>query len=137
MHRYTQAGGKQEGTEFHSGTLGEGMRIAIAERKRLPRNDRRVEEAMSRRDRESPASKVMNEAIELAIAEESHYPEQAVFVNADTPYTDHEIDWAAREGSSVVLVSSNGDVQIIAADEIVQGVLRQRLHLPSQCGRRG
>jgi hypothetical protein len=29
MHRYTRAGGKQDGEEFHSGTLGEGMRTAI------------------------------------------------------------------------------------------------------------
>lgn len=29
MHRYTCGGGKQEGTEFYSGTLGEGMRAAI------------------------------------------------------------------------------------------------------------
>lgn len=29
MHRYTNAGGKQDGTKFHSGTLGEGMNDAI------------------------------------------------------------------------------------------------------------
>jgi hypothetical protein len=29
MHRHTQAGGKQTGMRFHSGTLGEGMRAAI------------------------------------------------------------------------------------------------------------
>jgi hypothetical protein len=29
MHRYTRAGGKQVGTMFHSGTLGEGMNYAI------------------------------------------------------------------------------------------------------------
>lgn len=31
MHRYTRVGGKQNGTEFHGGTLGEGMRAAIKE----------------------------------------------------------------------------------------------------------
>jgi len=31
MHRYTRSGGKQAGTPFHSGTLGEGMRAAIEE----------------------------------------------------------------------------------------------------------
>jgi hypothetical protein len=31
MHRYTLAGGKQPGEVFHAGTLGEGMRAAIAE----------------------------------------------------------------------------------------------------------
>lgn len=30
MHRYTRSGTKQSGEVFHSGTLGEGMRAAIA-----------------------------------------------------------------------------------------------------------
>jgi hypothetical protein len=34
MHRYTQSGGKQAGTAFHSGSLGEGMRAAIRDAKR-------------------------------------------------------------------------------------------------------
>jgi hypothetical protein len=33
MHRYAQAGGKQTGTRFHSGTLGEGLNAAINETK--------------------------------------------------------------------------------------------------------
>jgi hypothetical protein len=31
MHRYTTSTGKQSGIAFHSGTLGEGMRVAIEE----------------------------------------------------------------------------------------------------------
>jgi hypothetical protein len=31
MHRYTRTKGKQAGTPFHGGTLGEGMRAAIKE----------------------------------------------------------------------------------------------------------
>lgn len=34
MHRYTRAGGKQEGAEFHTGSLGEGLRAAIEDTKR-------------------------------------------------------------------------------------------------------
>ncbi len=34
MHRYSRSEGKQPGTPFHSGTLGEGMRAAIEEIKR-------------------------------------------------------------------------------------------------------
>lgn len=34
MHRYTRNGGKQAAVAFHPGTLGEGMRAAIAEIKR-------------------------------------------------------------------------------------------------------
>jgi hypothetical protein len=31
MHRYSRSAGKEPGTDFHSGTLGEGMRAAISE----------------------------------------------------------------------------------------------------------
>lgn len=31
MHRYTRSAGKESGTVFHSGTLGEGMRAAVSE----------------------------------------------------------------------------------------------------------
>ena len=31
MHRYTRSQGKQPGSPFHGGTLGEGMRAAISE----------------------------------------------------------------------------------------------------------
>ncbi|HEU5254247.1 MAG TPA: hypothetical protein VFU16_13080 [Solirubrobacterales bacterium] len=31
MHRYTRRDGKRPGEQFHAGTLGEGMRAAIAE----------------------------------------------------------------------------------------------------------
>ena len=76
---------------------------------------------MSEEYRESPASKVMSEAIELAIAEESPYPEQALFLNAGTPHADREMERAARDGYSVVLVSADGDIQIIAPEEILCG----------------
>jgi hypothetical protein len=35
MHRYTRSDGKQQGEPFHAGTLGEGMRAAIAEIERV------------------------------------------------------------------------------------------------------
>lgn len=34
LHRHTASGGKQPGERFHAGTLGEGMRAAIAEVRR-------------------------------------------------------------------------------------------------------
>jgi hypothetical protein len=34
MHRFTHAGGKQTGKPFHSGSLGEGLRVAIESAKR-------------------------------------------------------------------------------------------------------
>lgn len=70
---------------------------------------------------DSPAGKVMDEAIELAIAEESPYPEQAFFLDAHTPHAEREMERAARDGSSVVLVSPDGEIQIIAPEEILGG----------------
>jgi hypothetical protein len=55
----------------------------------------------------------MSEAIELAIAEESPYPEAAMFINADTPYTEREIAMAFEKGLAAVLVSEDGSTQII------------------------
>jgi hypothetical protein len=52
----------------------------------------------------SPAAKVMDEAIELALEGRSPFPERAAFIDADTPSTGHDIERAADEGLSVVLV---------------------------------
>lgn len=45
MHRYTRTGGKQRGTPFHGGTLGDGMRAAIEE---IERGYREMIEAWQR-----------------------------------------------------------------------------------------
>ncbi|HET6998002.1 MAG TPA: hypothetical protein VFI03_05370 [Solirubrobacterales bacterium] len=68
---------------------------------------------MSKADKRSPASRVMDEAIELAIAEESPYPEVASFIDADTPYTAREIERALTSGRSAVVVAKDGSTQII------------------------
>jgi hypothetical protein len=68
---------------------------------------------------ESPASKAMDEAIELDITEESPYPEQCAFVNAGTPHAESQMESAARDGYSIVLVSPDGGVQVIAPEEVV------------------
>jgi hypothetical protein len=44
-------------------------------------------QTMSTNNGDSPAVRVMKEAIELAIEERSPYPERAVFINADGPRT--------------------------------------------------
>lgn len=71
---------------------------------------------------QSPASKVMDEAVELAIAEESPYPEQCAFVNAGTPHTESQMESAARRGSSIVLVSPEGGIQVIPPEEVVSPI---------------
>lgn len=67
---------------------------------------------MTSNDR-SPASKVMHEAIELAIAEKSPYPEASKFIDADTPYTEREIADAFDKGLAAVVVSADGSIRII------------------------
>jgi hypothetical protein len=67
---------------------------------------------MSRKSERSPASKVMSEAIEMAIAEESPFPEAAMFIDADTPYTQREIAMAFDKGLAAVVVSEDGSTQV-------------------------
>lgn len=74
---------------------------------------------MSESNNRSPAGKVMDKAIKLAIAEKSPYPEQAAFIDADTPFTEREMKRVASEGYSVVLVSPDGSTQIVEAKDIV------------------
>jgi len=72
--------------------------------------------AMSTDSDRSPAAKVMNEAIDLAIEGRSPYPERAAFIDADTPFAGHEIERAADEGLSVVLVSADGSTRVLRPD---------------------
>ena len=64
----------------------------------------------------SPAAKVMDEAIDLAIEGRSPYPERAAFIDADTPSAGHDIERAADEGLAVVLVSADGSTRVLKPD---------------------
>jgi hypothetical protein len=64
----------------------------------------------------SPAAKVMDEAIDLAVEGRSPYPERAAFIDADTPSAGHDIERAADEGLSVVLVSADGSTRVLKPD---------------------
>ncbi len=68
---------------------------------------------MSFPDDRSPAARVMDEAIELAIAERSPYPERAAFVDADGPSVGAQIRRAADEDRAVVLVASDGSTRTL------------------------
>ncbi|MBA3864981.1 MAG: hypothetical protein H0X42_01330 [Solirubrobacterales bacterium] len=68
---------------------------------------------MSAEINSSPAAKVMDEAIDLAIEGRSPYPEKAAFIDADTPQAGHEIQRAADEGRSVVLVAADGSARVL------------------------
>jgi len=64
---------------------------------------------------ESPTAKAMDRAIDLAIAGSSPYPENAAFIDADSPRAGHEITRALDEGYAVVLISADGRERVITA----------------------
>jgi len=71
---------------------------------------------MSTNGNGSPAARLMEEAIELAILERSPYPERAAFIDADTPHTDAAIKRALGDNRAVVLVSTDGGTRILSAE---------------------
>lgn len=68
---------------------------------------------MSQSANNSPAGKVMDEAIELALQERSPYPDKSAFIDAETAHAGHEIRRAADEGRSVVLVTADGRTRVL------------------------
>lgn len=71
---------------------------------------------MSIENGRSPAAKVIDEAIELAIVGRSPYPERAAFIDSDTASAGHEIKRAADEGLPVVLVAEDGSTRVLMPD---------------------
>lgn len=70
-------------------------------------------QAMNTGSDKSPAARVMDEAIELAIEERSPYPEKATFLDADEPSVGAEIRRAADEGRAIVLVAADGSTRTL------------------------
>ncbi len=68
---------------------------------------------MNNSNGKSPASRVMDEAIEFAIEGRSPYPKRAAFIDADTPDIDWTIDRAIDDDLAVVLVSADGRTRIL------------------------
>jgi hypothetical protein len=64
----------------------------------------------------SPASKALDEAIELDLEGRSLYPERSYFLDADAPGLGKYIKRAFDNGYSVVLVFADGSKQIMHAD---------------------
>jgi hypothetical protein len=73
-------------------------------------------DAMSPNNHQSPAVKVMNDAIELAIEERSPFPDRCAFVNADTPSTGAEIKRALDEDMAIVLVFPDCSTRTLHAE---------------------
>lgn len=67
----------------------------------------------------SPASRMMDRAIELAIEERTPFPEHAGFVDADTSHVEHSMQQVAEKGASIVLVWPDMTSQVIEPEEII------------------
>lgn len=65
---------------------------------------------------DSPAMRVMEEAIELAIEERSPYPERAAFINAGLPTTDASIKRAFKDDKAAVLVAADGSTRVLLSE---------------------
>jgi hypothetical protein len=63
----------------------------------------------------SPAMRVMNEAIDLAIEGNSPYPDGSEFIDAEKPWAGEAVARAADEGRAVVLVSADGTARTLVA----------------------
>jgi hypothetical protein len=65
---------------------------------------------------DSPAGRVMDEAIELEIAGRSPYPKRATFLDADVPYLGEAISRAVADDRAIVLVEADGSTRILRAE---------------------
>jgi hypothetical protein len=73
-------------------------------------------QTMSTNNGDSPAVRVMEEAIELAIEDRSPYPERAVFIDADSPRVGVAIRRAVDEDRAVVLVCADRSTRVLRAE---------------------
>ena len=68
---------------------------------------------MSTHTTHTPAGRLMNEAIELALQGRSPYPDRAAFIDADTASTDRAISHARAEDRTIVLVAADGSPRLL------------------------
>lgn len=67
---------------------------------------------------QSPAGRVMDEAMRLAIEERSPYPERCLFIDAEGPHLGREICRAVDDDMAVVLVSRDGSVRVLRPEPL-------------------
>jgi hypothetical protein len=61
----------------------------------------------------SPASKALDEAIDLALEDRSPYPHSATFLDIDRSDLEQQIDGAFDWGHAAVLVFTDGSFQVL------------------------
>jgi hypothetical protein len=65
---------------------------------------------------DSPAGRVMDEAIELDLEGRSPYPKRATFLDADASYLGKEIRRAVDDDYAIVLVEADGSTFTLRAE---------------------
>jgi hypothetical protein len=65
---------------------------------------------------DSPAGRVMDEAIELDIEGRSPYPKRAFFIDADAPHVGWAIRQAVDDDMAIVLVEADGRTLTLRAE---------------------
>lgn len=84
----------------------------------------------------SPAAKVMDEAIDLAIEGSSPYPDRAAFIHANTASAGYEIKRAADDGQPVALVVANSSTCVLTPERRRADESPVRPSLGQQMGQR-
>lgn len=79
---------------------------------------------------DSPAGRVMNEAIELGLEGRSPYPERASFIDADVPYLGKAIRRAVDNDMAIVLVADDGSTLTLRAEPTKRA--HGRVHIASR-----
>jgi hypothetical protein len=70
---------------------------------------------------DTPAGIALMEAVELAIADRTAYPDGAEFIDSDQPWAGRAIVDAAAEGRAVVLCTSDGRRLVLRSPEPAAG----------------
>jgi hypothetical protein len=65
---------------------------------------------------DSPAGRVMDEAIELDLEGRSPYPKRASFIDADAPHVGKAIRRAVDDDKAIVLVEADGSTLTLRAE---------------------
>jgi hypothetical protein len=69
---------------------------------------------------ERPASRAMDEAIELSIQGRSPYPERAFFVDVEGSHLSEMMARATDDGQAIVLVSADGTARVLRLERVIQ-----------------
>jgi hypothetical protein len=90
---------------------------------------------------DSPAGRVMSEAIELNIAGRSPYPKRASFIDVDSPYVGESILRAVGNDMAIVLVEADGSTltlrESLGKTRVSRSIRRLRAKVSARTARRG